>query len=73
MQGTQTAVWLATTCTRVGSACFRLGGGNALYETSPLQRRPHDLQAAAQHGAAQQWHSVGAGKVLLNGPGPFDG
>jgi alkylation response protein AidB-like acyl-CoA dehydrogenase len=32
-QGTQTAIWLATTCVRVADACFALGGGSALYET----------------------------------------
>ena len=65
-QGTQTAIWLATTCVRVGDACFALGGGSALYETSPLQRRLRDLHAAAQHAVAQQRHYVSAGKLLLS-------
>lgn len=66
MEGTQTAVWLVTTCVRVADACFALGGGSALYETSPLQRRLRDLHAAAQHGAAQQLHYASAGKLILN-------
>jgi alkylation response protein AidB-like acyl-CoA dehydrogenase len=49
VQGTQTAIWIATACVRVADACFLLGGGNALYESSPLQRRMRDLHAAAQH------------------------
>ena len=65
-QGTQTAIWLATTCVRVGDACFALGGGSALYETSPLQRRLRDLHAAAQHAVAQPRHYVSAGKLLLS-------
>jgi alkylation response protein AidB-like acyl-CoA dehydrogenase len=65
-QGTQAAIWLATTCVRAADSCFTLGGGGALYETSPLQRRMRDLHAAAQHAAAHQRHYVGAGKLLLD-------
>jgi alkylation response protein AidB-like acyl-CoA dehydrogenase len=66
-QGTQTAIWLATTCVRAAAACFALAGSSALYESSPLQRRLRDLHVAAQHGAAQQRHYVKAGKLLLGG------
>ena len=65
-QSTQTATWLVTTCVRVADACFTLGGGSALYETSPLQRRLRDLHAAAQHAVAHQRHYVDAGKLLLH-------
>jgi alkylation response protein AidB-like acyl-CoA dehydrogenase len=64
-QGTQTAIWLATTCVRAADACFALGGSSALYETSPLQRRLRDLHTAAQHFAAQPRQYVRAGKLLL--------
>jgi alkylation response protein AidB-like acyl-CoA dehydrogenase len=64
-QGTQSAIWLTTTCVRAIDACFALGGGGALRETSPLQRRLRDIHAAAQHGAVQQRHYVAAGKQLL--------
>src|ERR1700730_8671741 len=37
-QVTQGAIWLSNACIRVVDACFALGGGSALYETSPLQR-----------------------------------
>jgi indole-3-acetate monooxygenase len=66
MQGTQAGIWLATTCVRVADACFALGGGSALYETSPLQRRLRDLHVAAQHAAVQQRHYVDAGKLVLD-------
>jgi indole-3-acetate monooxygenase len=70
VQGTQTAVWLVTTCVRAADACFALAGGGALYETSPLQRRLRDLHVAAQHATVQQRHYASAGKLLLN---PFPG
>jgi len=66
-QGTQSAIWLATTCVRAADACFALAGSSAIYETSPLQRRLRDLHTAAQHFAAQQRHYVSAGKLLLSG------
>lgn len=65
-QSTQTAIWLVTTCVRVADACFTLGGGSALYETSPLQRRLRDLHAAAQHAVVHQRHYASAGKLLLH-------
>jgi indole-3-acetate monooxygenase len=66
VQATQTAIWLATTCLRATDACFALGGSNALYESSPLQRRLRDLRTAAQHGVVQQRNYVTAGKWLLD-------
>jgi alkylation response protein AidB-like acyl-CoA dehydrogenase len=62
---TQSAIWITTACSRVADACFALGGGVALYESSPLQRRMRDLHAAAQHAAVQQRHYVNAGARLL--------
>ena len=65
IQGTQTAILLASTSVRAADACFALGGSSALYETSPLQRRLRDLHAVAQHYNVQQRHYVIAGKLLL--------
>ncbi len=62
-EGTQTGIWVATTCVRVADACFTLASGSAIYESSPLQRRMRDLHAAAQHAAVQQRHYVTAGKA----------
>jgi alkylation response protein AidB-like acyl-CoA dehydrogenase len=72
-QGTQTGIWIATTCVRVADACFSLAGGSAVYESSPLQRRLRDLHTAAQHATVQQRHYVAAGKaVLLQFRGRFE-
>ncbi|MGF6547321.1 acyl-CoA dehydrogenase family protein [Paraburkholderia youngii] len=64
-QGIQTGIWIATICASAAHACFTLGGGAALYESSPLQRRLRDLQAAAQHAMVQQRHYAEAGRLLL--------
>jgi alkylation response protein AidB-like acyl-CoA dehydrogenase len=67
-QGVQSSVWITTACVRVADACFTLGGGSALYESSPLQRRMRDLHAAAQHFAVQQRHYIASGALLLGAP-----
>jgi indole-3-acetate monooxygenase len=64
-ESTQSGIWIAAACIRIADACFALGGGVALYESSPLQRRMRDLHVAAQHAAVQQRHYVGAGALLL--------
>ena len=66
-QGAQTATWVTAACVGIADECFRLGGGSALYETSPLQRRMRDLHAAAQHAAVHQRNYGNAGKLLLAG------
>jgi alkylation response protein AidB-like acyl-CoA dehydrogenase len=71
-QVTQGAIWLSNACIRVVDACFALGGGSALYETSPLQRRLRDIHVAGQHVTVQRRHYVDAGKLLL-GPPASDG
>jgi alkylation response protein AidB-like acyl-CoA dehydrogenase len=65
IQGRQTGIWVARTCVRVADACFSLAGGNAVYESSPLQRRLRDLHTATQHAAVHQRHYVDAGQALL--------
>lgn len=64
-EGAQAGVWITSACVRIADECFRLGGGSALYETSPLQRRMRDLHAAAQHAAVHQRHYGNSGKLLL--------
>jgi indole-3-acetate monooxygenase len=68
MQSTQAAVWTASTCVRIADACFALGGGSALYDASPLQRRLRDLHAGAQHVVAQQRNYAVVGRQLLENP-----
>jgi alkylation response protein AidB-like acyl-CoA dehydrogenase len=65
-QGAQAATWIASACVRIVDECFRLGGGSALYESSPLQRRMRDLHAAAQHAAVHQRNFGNSGRLLLN-------
>jgi alkylation response protein AidB-like acyl-CoA dehydrogenase len=67
-QGVQSSVWITTTCVRVAAACFTLGGGSALFDSSPLQRRMRDLHAAAQHYAVQERHYIASGGLLLGAP-----
>jgi indole-3-acetate monooxygenase len=66
MHANQTGIWVTATCVRAGDACFALGGGSSVYESSPLQRRLRDLHVAAQHAIVQQRHYVGVGKLLLD-------
>jgi len=66
MRNTQNAVWTAATCVRIVDACFALGGGSAVYETSPLQRRLRDMHVGAQHAAAQQRNYAAIGKLRLD-------
>ena len=68
IESQQSAVWVTGTCLRVVDACFALGGGGALYDDSPLQRRMRDLHAAAQHRAVQARHYLLAGAVRLGHP-----
>jgi alkylation response protein AidB-like acyl-CoA dehydrogenase len=64
-QGTQAATWITAACVRIVNDCFRLGGGSALYDSSPLQRRMRDLHAAAQHVLVNQRNYADSGKLLL--------
>ncbi|MBR0696645.1 acyl-CoA dehydrogenase family protein [Bradyrhizobium lablabi] len=64
-EGAQAATWTTAACVRIAEDCFRLGGGSALYESSPLQRRMRDLQAVAQHAAVNQRNYGNSGRQLL--------
>jgi indole-3-acetate monooxygenase len=66
IQGTQSGIWVASTCVRVVDGCFALAGGNAVYDSSPLQRRLRDIHVAAQHAAVHQRQYVAAGQATLN-------
>jgi alkylation response protein AidB-like acyl-CoA dehydrogenase len=64
-EASQSAVWISAACNRVADACFALGGGTAIYDSSPLQRRMRDLHAGAQHAAVQARNYLGAGALLV--------
>lgn len=64
---TALGAWVATSCSRAADACFTLGGGSAVYDSSPLQRRMRDLHAAVQHATIHQRHFAAAGRALLAG------
>lgn len=66
IQGTQTGIWVASACVRVVDACFALAGGNAVYDSSPLQRRLRDLHVAAQHATVHQRQYAAAGKAAFS-------
>ncbi|TML98754.1 MAG: hypothetical protein E6G10_21890 [Actinobacteria bacterium] len=62
------ATHAALTCADVAQSAYRLGGGSAIYETSPLQRRFRDAHVATQHMlvAPATWELTG--RLLLGQP-----
>jgi alkylation response protein AidB-like acyl-CoA dehydrogenase len=67
----QTSAWIAETAARVVDACYTAAGGNALYETSPLQRRLRDVHALTQHASLQETVFTNAGAARLGQPQVF--
>jgi alkylation response protein AidB-like acyl-CoA dehydrogenase len=70
-EGLQTSAWIHTTCARVVSACYTLGGASTVLNASPLQRRLRDIHAARQHVFAQERFYAIAGAQHLGFP-PVD-
>jgi indole-3-acetate monooxygenase len=68
IEGAQAAVWITATCKRITDGCYALGGGSALYDSSPLQRRMRDMQVAAQNTDVHPRLYVGVGALLLGNP-----
>lgn len=68
----QTVAWVVETCTRAVDALYTAGGGSALYESSPLQRRLRDIHTLTQHASVQESVFASAGAELL-GKGPSFG
>src|SRR4051812_5358047 len=62
------ATHAAAECVRATETAYRLGGGSAIYESSPLQRRLRDAQTITQHMlvAPATWEL--AGRLLLGQP-----
>jgi alkylation response protein AidB-like acyl-CoA dehydrogenase len=67
----QTTAWVAETAARVVDACYTGGGGSALYEGSPLQRRLRDIHTLTQHASVQDTVFTTAGAALLGQPAAF--
>jgi indole-3-acetate monooxygenase len=64
----QAVAWVTETCAHVIGVCFRLGGGIAVFDSSPLQRRLRDINAAAQHAGVHTRHYLPTGAQILGHP-----
>ncbi len=65
MRVMQTEAWVVEISARVVDACYTAGGGSAIYEASPLQRRLRDIHTLTQHASAQEGVFANAGAKLL--------
>jgi alkylation response protein AidB-like acyl-CoA dehydrogenase len=61
----QSATWITEVCGQAIATCYRLGGASSVYETSPLQRRLRDINAATQHAGVNSRHYLTAGAQRL--------
>jgi alkylation response protein AidB-like acyl-CoA dehydrogenase len=61
----QAVAWVVETATGAVDASHRAGGGSAVYERSPLQRRLRDIHTLSQHASVQQTVFADAGTALL--------
>ena len=66
----ETGLWVTATAVKIVDACFNFGGGSALYDSSPLQRRMRDMHAGAQHAVVHRknYELLGAGRMGIEGP-----
>ncbi|MEJ0039260.1 MAG: acyl-CoA dehydrogenase family protein [Gammaproteobacteria bacterium] len=70
----QAATWITETCAHAVNLCYQLGGGTAVMESSPLQRRARDMLAATQHIAvnARNYLTAGQGRMgMISGHSSF--
>lgn len=68
VQSAQAMTWVVHTCARAVDRCYTLGGGSAVYEASPLQRRLRDAHAITQHVIAHYKSYGMAGRLRLGFP-----
>ncbi len=66
------SAWAVRQATRVVQFAYHAGGGTALYDGSPLQRRLRDVHAVSQHFIVRPDVLAAAGSVLagMEPPGP---
>lgn len=67
----QTVAWVVETCARAVDAAYTAGGGSALYDASPLQRRLRDIHTLTQHASVQENVFASAGAERLGRPPSF--
>lgn len=67
------AAWVTARAAQVVERAYRAGGGTALYDDCPLQRRLRDIHALGQHFLVRTDVMAAAGSVLagLDPPGPL--
>jgi alkylation response protein AidB-like acyl-CoA dehydrogenase len=66
-----TVAWVVESSTRIVDACYQAGGGSALYDKSPLQRRLRDIHTLTQHASVQEYVFMSCGAEKLGKPGAF--
>lgn len=66
-----TLSWVAETTAAAVDTCFRVTGGNAVRDASPLQRRFRDMHTLAQHGAISEGWFIQLGAAMLGKPVTF--
>jgi alkylation response protein AidB-like acyl-CoA dehydrogenase len=66
----QATVHTVTTCAEVVESMYRLGGGAAIYTTSPLERCFRDVNTLMADQSAAMWVPEAAGRVYLGHPLP---
>lgn len=67
----QTVAWVVEACTRAVDGCYTAGGGSAIYDASPLQRRLRDIHTLTQHASVQESVFANAGAERLGRPPSF--
>lgn len=60
-----TGAWVAQTCAAIVDTCYTVGGGPAIYDSSPLQRRLRDIHTLTQHAGLAENTLTRAGAALV--------
>jgi alkylation response protein AidB-like acyl-CoA dehydrogenase len=68
IRGAQATAWVVSTCAKAVDQLYTLGGGQALYDSSPLQRRLRDIHGVTQHQAGHPVSFGMSGRVRLGFP-----